>query len=174
MGLDITAHEKIIPIGRHTADGEWCEEENHQTVFVYKGFQQSGRGLNLDVESRQFMEGGCVETSGEMIRFRAGSYSGYGLWRKTLSEAALGVPPETVWADPDAWRDQPFFELIHFADNEGTIGFVAADDLARDFAEHRDTVRPKLVAVYDRYGEKYDEWQAAFELAAGGGMVRFH
>jgi hypothetical protein len=48
MGLDITAYEKVIPLGRHVEG--WCEDEGHRSVFVYKGFEQSGRGLHLDGE----------------------------------------------------------------------------------------------------------------------------
>lgn len=172
MGLDVTAYEKIVPIGRHTED--WCADEDHHTVLAYKGFEQSTRGLILDAERGNLRVGGCVTTSGREFDFRAGSYSGYGAWRQALARAAYGVSAGEVWADPDAYRDLPFFELIHFADNEGTIGPDAAGDLAADFAENRDTVRAKLAVADDCYAEKYDYWQRAFELAAGAGMVSLH
>lgn len=71
MGLDITAYEKVIPIGRHVEG--WCEDEGHRHVFVYKGFEQSARGLTLDSEIKAggttLVDGGCVETSGDEIAF---------------------------------------------------------------------------------------------------------
>ena len=64
----------------------------------------------------------------------------------------------------------PFYELLNFADNEGTIGPEAAADLARDFAEHRERVRPELD---DYFARTYDHFEEAFKLAAGTGLVMF-
>ena len=57
---------------------------------------------------------------------RSWSYHGYNAFRRALCRAALGVDPETVWDDRDAWAGHPFVLLIDFADNEGCIGPEAA------------------------------------------------
>jgi len=83
--------------------------------------------------------------------------------------------PQAVWENPDRYVDAPFYELIHFADNEGTIGGEAAADLARDFIDLGEKVVPRLmVAGGDYWRGKYEAWAKAFKLAAGTGLVYFH
>lgn len=68
-----------------------------------------------------------------------------------------------------AWQAEggPFWELIHFADNEGTIGPATAAKLAKDFAEFQaeaDKLEDDVEARWFR--EKYADWRKAFEVAA--------
>ena len=106
------------------------------------------------------------------LSFRAGSYSGYNWWRDQLAQMAYRKPAERVWAEN---TDGPFFELINFADNEGTIGPIACARLAEHFEAGRDTVRARLYDKVDGWDQqKYDEWARAFDLAANTGLVRFH
>jgi hypothetical protein len=180
IGLDITAFENATLVDDEheqgeDADGNWCNEDpeyggkGHVRAYMAApSFSQSFRGLE---------EGRCYLTEGETFGFRAGSYSGHGAFRDALSEVALGVTPDIVWGDPDAYKEEPFFELINFSDCEGTIGPEACADLARDFQEGLALgVRARLESYgYDGYlAEKYDEWQKAFELAADTGLVDFH
>jgi hypothetical protein len=165
MGLDITAygHADITP--EHEVTDACWDAPRHVRAFVYKGFERSLRGLVADR---------CYTVSGFSIDFRAGSYGGYNQWRQELCRAALGVSPETVWSDVGSFQDAPFFELIHFADNEGTIGPEAAADLAEDFRSMAVKVRPLLEGPDGYSAAKYDDWTAAFELAAKDGLVVFH
>jgi hypothetical protein len=71
--------------------------------------------------------------------FRAGNYSQHAEFRQLLARAALNVDADDIYADPDPFRDNPFFELIYFADTEGCIGPLAAADLAADFAQGRES-----------------------------------
>lgn len=65
----------------------------------------------------------------------------------------------------------PFFELIHFADNEGVIGPVVSAKLAKDFRDNYERAK----AFGDGYWlSKYEKWMAAFEMAADNGAVEFH
>ena len=66
--------------------------------------------------------------------FLAGNYSQHAEFRQLLAHAALSVDADDMYADPGRFRDQPFFELIFFADTERYIGPLAAADLAADFA----------------------------------------
>lgn len=174
MGLDITAYSNLKHIGKHEIDpalnegepGPHCYYENHVDAFAYDTFPQSFRGIPvLDKESSNgqgFLIGGCFEISEatETHGFRAGSYGGYNEWRRHLQERF----------NPNRDPQRPFYELIWFADNEGSIGPEAAQDLLADFLEH-----DGLFAPDDEWmRRKYQDWTRAFVLAANSGLVRFH
>jgi hypothetical protein len=171
MGLDITAYSRLKHVGKHAED--WCDllDENderlHVQAFAYDDFPQSFRGIP-DLGRRAFgggsafIIGGCFEFTPETQehRFRAGSYSGYNHWRADLQ----------AQFNPGRDPSMPFFELIWFADNEGSIGPEAAADLLADFREHAGRYTPPQYYT----AKTYDDWTRAFELAADGGLVRFH
>jgi len=112
--------------------------------------------------------------------FRAGSYSGYNMWRTHLCQIALDVPPDDVWEDPEAYDGMPFVELINFSDCEGCIGPKTSAKLAADFRQYGGRLReiaPKQITSDEDRGyffESYDDWQRAFELASRDGFVIFH
>jgi hypothetical protein len=164
MGLDIQAYSRCRFVAPQV-DDDW-EEHEDQHVLVYA----------VDWPERlDGMPPGWYAVDGESMHFWAGSYSGYNRWREQLSEAALGVFPQAVWKDPDAFAGQAFVELINFADNEGAIGPKSSAKLLDDFDQRPDL--PDLVAE-DRphrwFQQKYREWRDAFALAADGGFVVFH
>jgi hypothetical protein len=182
MGLGITAAQKaerLEPQPEPDANGEWADElydgERFAEAFAYEGFGQSLTGLSEPISNGAILYSGWYRLSGEIFQFGT-TYTGHGMFRAALAEAALGVSPERIEADADSYRTQPFFEFIHFADNEGTIGPAACADLAADFREQRDLVMPILPADEELawLRELYDNWQRAFELAAGTGIVVFH
>lgn len=187
MGLDITAYSHLERVGKHLKDPElnegepggiddWCYYEGHVSAYAYSDFPQSFRGVPILGESRGFIEGGCYVTTDktEDHDFRAGSYTGYNQWRADLQE----------WFNPRRLTDGPFYELIWFADNEGTIGPEAAADLLADFQEHADAytaahIEDPATGRYsvpdgDWFIAKYKHWTRAFELAAADGLVKFH
>jgi hypothetical protein len=163
MGLDITAHKRAELTPPHPHSDE-CYELGHEQAYVSDPrFRQSLRGLE---------EGRCYLVAGERINFRAGSYSGYNRAREAISRLALDVEPKTVWDNPDAYSEGPFFELVNFSDGEGTIGPEACADLAADFEQHRDRIAPLLDEDFG--AGYYALWEQAFRLAAGSGLVDFH
>lgn len=168
MGLDITAYSNLKHIGQHKKDTDFCYYENHVQAFAYSVFAASFRGIPIlgtrDVENTSFIDGGCFEVTEatESHGFRAGSYSGYNRWRRDLASQF----------NPDTNPDQPFYELIYFADNEGSIGPDAAKDLLADFQKHQNEYAQTVHEKYFR--EKYADWTRAFELASNGGLVSFH
>lgn len=180
MGLDITAYSHLEHVGRHEKDparnegepggiNDWCYYENHVQAFAYNTFPQSFRGIPIVGRDRDLIHGGCyaiTDKTGEH-RFRAGSYHGYGQWRADLHRQF----------NPETNPDLPFYELIWFADNEGSIGTEAAADLLADFREHADQYAPAPDSderTQAWFRDKYADWTRAFELAADGGLVRFH
>lgn len=133
MGLDITAYSNLKHVGKHVKDTElnegepggaddWCYYDGHVQAMAYDSFPQSFRGITvLGVKvagASKFLDGGCYETTAETHThgFRAGSYTGYNRWREDLQRQF----------NPGRDPEKPFYELIWFADNEGTIGPEAA------------------------------------------------
>ena len=172
MGLDITAYSRLKHVGKHVEG--WCTEEDadgdraHIQAFAYDDFPQSFRGIPVLAtrsvgSGERFLDGGCYEETVETQchSFQAGSYTGYGMWRADLQEQF----------NPKRDPEQPFFELIWFADNEGSIGPEAAADLLADFREH-DAAYLAPEEIFNARG-KYLDWTRACELAADGGLIRF-
>ncbi len=166
MGLDTTAYEKAVK-GTPPDDLDQRYDEGWHEAYWYDDFEQSGRGLE---------RGQWYQCSGEEVRWGA-PYSAYGRFREALCRAALGVEPQTVWDDPDSWRYREYFELICFADNEGTIGPEAAADLAMDFDEHAERVLAQFgedSPLVGGHQATYEIWRRAFHVAANTGLVDFH
>lgn len=181
MGLDITAYSHLAPVGNHT-DG-WCNEEDghgdllHIQAFAYDCFPASFAGIPVlgkrTSGGAAFLEGGCFARTDKTQEhdFRAGSYSGYNAWRTHLASQFNLSTDDDGMPDPAL----PFYELIWFADNEGCIGPEAAFHLLDDFRVHKGVYVPTgWERDVGRPTTKYDEWMRAFELAADGGLVRFH
>lgn len=176
MGLDITAYSNLKHVGLHVELGDWCDDEEHIHAYAYDSFRQSFRGIPVLGTVNGFVHGGCYVTTDatESTDFRAGSYGGYNMWRQDLADQFNAV--ERGWdhgptmTEPDPAK--PFYELIWFADNEGTIGPDAAKDLLEDFRTHASVYT--LAESHGQYLEIYTNWTRAFELAADGGLVRFH
>src|ERR1700743_239096 len=193
MGLDCTAYSHLWAVGKHT--DSWCTDEDkggdleHIRAFAYEGFEPSMDGLpiigKLTSTGSAYVDGGCykITEKTEEFGFRAGSYGGYNQWRSDL--ATLFNPYRNQEHDergrlvkydaPDP--DKPFAELIWFADNEGTIGPLAAAPLLADFKEHEVEYRRTHSAPSgeDRYYvERYRDWMHACELASQDGLIDFH
>jgi hypothetical protein len=163
MGLDIIAYSNLAPIGKHVEE-LWCPDDDHIQAFAYDVFPQSFRGIPVLSTRGEFVDGGCYERTDktETLDFRAGSYGGYGQWREDLQRQF----------NPQREVNGPFYELIWFADNEGSIGPEAAADLLVDFREHADRYDPS--GAYPDYSrEKYRDWTRACQLAADSGLIYF-
>lgn len=169
MGLNITAYSKLKAVGLDTSEGNpSCEIDGHIEAYVYRGFEASFRGVPiLDMQklgSTEYTTGGCYEKTSETetFDFHAGSYSGYGARREWLADLF----------NPYRRPNLPFYELIYFADNEGTIGPEAAADLLADFREHAEAYRAATIDYHHEYGF-YANFTRACELAADGGLIVF-
>lgn len=71
------------------------------------------------------------------------------------------------------WKrtDLPFYELVVFADNEGTIGPATCAKLAKDFEQWSSWAHG---SGDDWFIRLYDEFKQAFKDAANNGAVEFH
>jgi hypothetical protein len=169
MGLDITAYSYLRPVQNvEMEDGEpkdWMRYWRPGASLEWSEREFPGRGEGVDPST-------IYETFGA-FKFRAGSYSGYGEWRNWLAKVAGFKSSEDCWSRGKL--GDPFFELIHFADNEGVIGPKVARKLATDFADHIIKAIDAKPAEHGQwYIDQYVRWWAACMTAAEGGAIDFH
>lgn len=167
MGLGITAYSHLTPVGVNIEG--WCQDDNHVQTYTYHPFDASFRGLPVLDADLEFTYGACYQPTARTERhtFRAGSYSGYREWRADLQRQF----------NPDRSQDRPFYELLWFADERGTIGPDAARDLLADFRQHADLYAPLPDGddwYKNMFRDRYADWTRACELAADGGLISFN
>lgn len=175
MGLDITAYSNLEYLGDtnlYTDDDDPYYQGVYRTL-AYAGFERSTRGLpnHAKLTGQLIAEGWAKKTEKtESFNFRAGSYTGYNQSRRLLATFAQ----YEIGDNFRDYADEPFFELIWFADNEGTIGPEAAEDLYIDFTVYRDDWLKFIEAdAFNYYTDWYDNWIKAFDLGRQHGMVVF-
>ena len=186
MGLDITAYSHLTYVGHHPVERpdnnglchlRYDADDNkfHVPAYAYDSFPHALLGIP-EVKPSPYPDivtGGCFEVTEktESHGFQAGSYSGYNAWRGDLAER---FNPYRDNGQPSP--EGPFYELIWFADNEGTIGELAAVSLLADFRQREAEYRAAHLGTErgDYFVEKYAGWLRACELAADGGLIDFH
>lgn len=164
MGLDISAYRKLSKAGPEMVldeDGEPQDYDTYVQVLANTHFPERLEGLDNE---------GFYKFQ-DTLRFRAGSYGSYNVWRSMLAKLAGFASDEAAWAVGKG----PFYELIAFSDCEGDIGPVVSAKLVKDFARFEERAKTFAISGGDTwFFEKYTDWKNAFEMAADGGMVSFH
>jgi hypothetical protein len=152
MGLDIFAFSNIKWISE--ANGE--PDIDHCKLFANGEYPLQNGGIQNGIYSFD-----------EKLVLRAGSYSGYNVWRDSLAKLASYSSADEVQR---LNLKGPFSELINFSDCEGVICAEISAKLAKDFASYS-----SIACNYDSedFFALYQQWQKAFELAAQKGAVRF-
>lgn len=162
MGLDITAYYGLSNVENPALDSDGYPVADNQW-----------KATSVDFTERNFpgrtagIENGAVYEYKDSFGFRAGSYGGYNEWRNDLAKLAGYGGADDCWNNHTSG---PFYELINFYDNEGTIGPVIAAKLAKDFSEHHEMA----AIVGGFFFKSYCDWQKAFKMAADNGAVDFH
>jgi hypothetical protein len=164
MGLDVRGYSNIELVGSISEEGWEVICDCDDLLYIYshnieefpeaaEGLQAQGLYLYEDTESG-----------------RISSYSGYGMWRDTLSRAILGVPAEEVWDDPDAFAGKPFVELINFSDCDGKIGTRVCTKLYETFMKYD----PRIdIMDEDWFVDIYETFIMVFNLGRKNGCVEF-
>ncbi len=177
MGLDITAYRQLTKLDvLFNEDGEPIDPSTNEPMENYfKPYSNPdfpGRADGLD--------GTYSYEYAEHVFSRG--YGSYGRWRETLAKLA-GYPLHervkfgAVEAShaAAAWNGKiiegPFYELVNFADNEGTIGPIVAAKLLRDFVEFDE--RAKAITEPLFY-DGYCDMRRGLEIAADSGALDFH
>jgi hypothetical protein len=175
MGLDISYASKINFESRNYVS----DEDNNVYLYPNDSLLDQSEGI----------QSGEYTCEGIQDSFRAGSYSGYGSWRKTLAEL-IAWEIENLWLhvetlvqrnenlndildENDEFKvDIPFVELLHFSDCEGFIGPKTSAKLHADFLEWDEKAK-NFDSQNSYFYERYQEWTKAFEVASDGGCVIF-
>lgn len=175
MGLDIYSHSRLHYVGHHDERPDGDEHyEQHIHAYAYEAFPHALLGIpdvrmNAFADGESFLDAGCFErtVATREYNFRAGSYGGYNAWRHDLAEQ---FNPYRDNGQKSPNPEGPFYELLWFAGNEGTIAELAAISLLTDFRQFEAEYR----AVHDEYAvDGYMSWMRACELAADGGLIQF-
>ena len=178
MGLDISYASKINFESRSYISDDIDMDGIPNGVYLYPN--------DSLLDQSEGIQSGEYICEGVQDSFRAGSYSGYGSWRKTLAKL-IGWEIEDLWRhvgtlvqrnenlndvlnENDRFSvDIPFVELLHFSDCEGFIGPKTSAKLHEDFLEWNEKAKVDQGYFY----EIYQEWTKAFEVASDGGCVIF-
>jgi len=180
MGLDITAYKNLKPATgiTMTEDGEPLRGEKY-------AFDLAVFYANPDFPGREgsIKEGVAYEYE-DAHGFRAGAYSFYFRWRDWLAklagypavDATLSIGIKASSHAASAWHGHkgPFYELINFADNEGTLGPEVAARLLADFREWDERAKTFAESSEPRMYDMYQEFTKAMEYASENGAVQFH
>lgn len=179
MGLDISYASKINFEKRREPD---FEEMHQNSVFLYPN--------DSLLDQSEGIKNGEYISEGIQGSFRAGSYSGYSNWRRTLSKM-IGWEIEDLWQhvgtlvqrnenlndvlnESDELKvDIPFVELLNFSDCEGFIGPKTSAKLYLDFLEWNEKAKVSDPFKGGYFYETYQEWTEAFKVASDGGCVIF-
>ena len=179
MGLDISYASKINFEKRREPD---FEEMDQNGVFLYPN--------DSFLDQSEGIKGGEYISEGIQGSFRAGSYSGYSSWRRTLAKM-IGWEIEDLWQhvgtlvqrnenlndvlnESDELKvDIPFVELLNFSDCEGFIGPKTSAKLHADFLEWDEKAKVSDPFKGGYFYETYKEWTEAFKVASDGGCVIF-
>ena len=174
MGLDISYASKINFESRSISG----EVDN---LYLYPN--------DSLLDQSEGIQSGEYTCEGIQGSFRAGSYSGYSSWRRTLAKM-IGWEIEDLWQhvetlvqrnenlndvlnENDRFSvDIPFVELLHFSDCEGFIGPKTSAKLHSDFLEWDENAK-NFDSQNSYFYEKYQEWTEAFKVASDGGCVIF-
>ncbi len=176
MGLDITYHAHAKKVDAARLDearsrakypekvGDWAYDEGWYVAYVNPDFVVRAD----DVTDGAVYE--AIVTDG----FNAGSYGGYGRWRRFLAKL-VGIGDIEAW-----WRDGappgPFSEILHMSDCEGVIGPETSMKLAKDFAEWEGRAKDHGDTLGDEgwWWSRYEHWAKASTAASDDGFVSFH
>lgn len=170
MGLDITVYQNVVKAPK----GEGIDPEYPDDLETLDGYATFY--VNPDFPGRAGkIRDRTVYSVDRVFSFRAGSYTGYNVWRENLAKM-VGYTTRDGWEKPEKFKDQPFFELVNFSDCEGVLGSAVCALLAVDFKQYAAAAETfsKSLDYGDHWLSKYKEWQRAFSNAAKNGCVAFH
>ena len=181
MGLDISYASKINFESRSYISDDIDMDDIPNGVYLYPN--------DSLLDQSEGIQSGQYTCEGIQGSFRAGSYSGYSSWRRTLAKM-IGWEIEDLWRNVETLVqrnenlndvlnendrlsvDIPFVELLHFSDCEGFIGPKTSAKLHSDFLEWDEKAK-NFDSQNSYFYETYQEWTEAFKVASDGGCVIF-
>lgn len=98
----------------------------------------------------------------ELSGFRAGSYSGFNIWRKKLASlVGINLDKMKGFEGTNEWEENtPFIELLNHSDCDGDLTYSECEELKGDF-ENKDIIK-KVNDTKDQFFIKsFNEWKKA-------------
>lgn len=135
MSVYISAYKVIRPLD---------DPDNDHTTMIY----------TLDfpcVEHLSSFKEGWYEVEEIHNPFIDMTYSGYRRFREWIAQTVLGVECQVIYDNLGIYKNEPFFELINFADNEGCFDFVIAEKLLDDFNMFKEEMEGRFLPTYLNY-----------------------
>lgn len=149
MGLSITGYTNVHVIREVTPDEltdyDFMDNNQDQTLLVHPNWPERMDGTDSDVE--EFNPGGSyLFTADEKTLSWATGYGGYMRLREILCEVTNSIPVQRLWSmeDPSGFY---LYELLCFADNEGTIGSAACARISQELND--------VLYLFPLIGEEY-------------------
>ncbi len=187
MGLDVTSYSRAIRIGDYPdhpdgLDG-LADYDSVQRCYLLRGQKVASiYPASLDDFPHHAMPlTGGIYSFHEQYHFRAGSYSGYNVFRDWISQQILGKTQDDVChlirdCNPATYPDQGIVWLVYFSDCEGIISGERCEPILAGLEKHKDRLfaATKSFANSVYYHEKVEDWIKALALAVDGGFVKFH
>ena len=187
IGQGVTAYSNLTYLGHHPDDGDQEHPRSfcplHVKAFAYGDYPHALNGVpNLRSgrphAGKEVLIGGCfaITEQTDTHAFSAlKSYAEHNQWRADLARRYNGRGPgEGTERAGDFSAPEPggpFYELLWFADNEGTLCQLAATSLLDDFRRFE----KEYAAEHDDNAVRvYRHWMRACELAADGGLIDLH
>lgn len=116
-----------------------------------------------DAAVRDLVVGMCYATTGERE---------FGYWANDNAERFHGAMAQVI-SDLRFRGREPFYAFLDCDPLQATFGPESCSELAPDFAERADVVRPRLLLLDETFTAYYDQLGAAYAYAADGGLVLF-
>lgn len=167
MGLDIVAYSNIQFSSEMETLSDILPGVEEQTIWVNPDFKEHAPDIPVGGDNR--VKGFFTEETNSMS-FRAGSYSTYASFRKKLCRILYDTDPSMIWAEPEKWKDKPFYYLINFSDCEGIISSSICKVLLNDFLTlKRDEYKWIQLSEWDQ--EICNDFIEALEIASIDGFI---
>lgn len=187
MGVSLNAYRAVTVVSEKEirerfGDDSDPADQGIMRTYVLDGMEHGLEGLGFDAEQGvgAVIYGPWVKTQESMSEDVSFSYYGYNMVRERLSRTFLSVNPSDVWADPESFRGEALYDLINFADCEGTLGPVSCRRIASAFIEGGGDALARYVANAELDGQtrsdarrEYERIRAVFLWAAPNGVVIF-
>jgi hypothetical protein len=158
MGLDVKLHKKVRLFEGMPNDEDY-ENGNVFRAFTLNGFEDRIKNL----------EYGKYYISEVQYRTIGYSYSSHSWFRDNL--CVIAGLPEKYWRHNHSQED-PFHELLYFADNEGCIDWEASESLYQDFLKFESKALTNTDNAFVNY---YIAWMELFNRARiNGNVIEFH
>lgn len=156
MGLDVSVYTHVKKVSKDIEDYD----------FVAFVIDKAWNDRIKNLEDGAHYVGKCADAG---VSYSYGSHT---IFRNLLC-TMLGYKEDEWLNENSGWNTEiPFFELFHFADNEGCIDWETSAKLYNDFVKYNADFK-RLYSDMPNWYNRYNDWQEVFKTAKENGVVNF-